>query len=943
MANYIISPYAISYNSIKNALESYINDKSVSQVLDTWSDFYVSGAGQTVVELDAAIGAFYAFHFIIGRRESYLPTAQNYNSVLGGAESLGYNASRGKNLHVSIKIKPIVTQTLAKWTVLGSFDEYQIILWEDTILTKGEEITLHCVVGNSAAQSFNILNSELQQFTFTAENTTDDCRLVLNDTEVPVSSELKDAMNDNYLMLSNSYGSVDVFYLNRGLYNYNTGDVLYLHYIERNNLKFESIDPDNVDIDYGDLLELTLISERRDKQDKESIRIGASIYHETNNVVRARKDYAKYLLQENDLNLLDTNDLDINPGLIALTYLKEYENGTNLMTQDQKDNFLNTIMKVCPDGVADAFIEDPVPVIRHLNIQLWQKTGEVIPANVADYIEEILDAYRNKLAVKVTLEDIENELEKIPGVKIARVDIGIKEYLTNTKYKLYDIIEVENVETGNELQTWRLICSKIKTLSGSESPDWGSTMGTNVYDGDLVWKRNDNYIDAIPNRWKAEEPYDIYNNIAVGYDIYPHCTTRTEPVWGPTTLVDGNVTFNKVKTYDYVLNHWEENKAFELDECVTISAGDKYAVCRAKKLLSNSGLTAPDWASASVDDYVYDNAITWITLNEGYNSELEYNTGTDIGILKDNQILIYGCVNSCNKDTIYENTGKTGSEQSPFDGSNEIYSLVERVVSTNTDPVTGEITEETELVHGDLIWELVDTYDYTEWEAYTEIPLFSYTFASNKVFRITDVSNSMTGSEWFSSLEAWPEENEVVDNNIIWELDSFSVGVEDYLIIGTTWYPLTEYSVNQALVEEDEEYTYVYKVIHSNDKMIVSNNIPYDVVNFCGKTGEEVTWGDENVEDGNILWTKTNNPSDIEWKPNTTYTFRTVIKTEENGNYVFSSLLGTSGNDERFWARIKNNIIEDNNIVWQKLDKQTTLRLKWNEYLDLSYELVGIN
>ena len=40
MANFIISPYAISFNSIKNALQNYINDKNVSSVVDTWSDFY---------------------------------------------------------------------------------------------------------------------------------------------------------------------------------------------------------------------------------------------------------------------------------------------------------------------------------------------------------------------------------------------------------------------------------------------------------------------------------------------------------------------------------------------------------------------------------------------------------------------------------------------------------------------------------------------------------------------------------------------------------------------------------------------------------------------------------------------------------------------------------------------------------------------------------------
>ena len=62
MADFIISPYAISYNSIKEALQNYIENKS--EATNTWKDFYASGAGETILELDAAVAAFYVFHFI---------------------------------------------------------------------------------------------------------------------------------------------------------------------------------------------------------------------------------------------------------------------------------------------------------------------------------------------------------------------------------------------------------------------------------------------------------------------------------------------------------------------------------------------------------------------------------------------------------------------------------------------------------------------------------------------------------------------------------------------------------------------------------------------------------------------------------------------------------------------------------------------------------------
>ena len=160
MADFIISPYAISYNSIKNALQSYIQNKS--DVTTKWQDFYTAGAGETILELDAAVASFYAFHFIIGRRESFLTVAQNYNSVVGGALSLGYNCSRGHNVHVRIQIVPNTTQTLSKWTVVGSYAEYDVVLLEDTILNAGVATTIDCVIGNSSVQGVKISSTALQ-------------------------------------------------------------------------------------------------------------------------------------------------------------------------------------------------------------------------------------------------------------------------------------------------------------------------------------------------------------------------------------------------------------------------------------------------------------------------------------------------------------------------------------------------------------------------------------------------------------------------------------------------------------------------------------------------------------------------------------------------------------------------------------------------------------
>ena len=60
MADFIISPYAISFTNIKNSLQSYIQNKS--DVTSTWKDFYTAGATiRTVSFLAKVIALFMLF------------------------------------------------------------------------------------------------------------------------------------------------------------------------------------------------------------------------------------------------------------------------------------------------------------------------------------------------------------------------------------------------------------------------------------------------------------------------------------------------------------------------------------------------------------------------------------------------------------------------------------------------------------------------------------------------------------------------------------------------------------------------------------------------------------------------------------------------------------------------------------------------------------------
>lgn len=901
MADFIISPYAISFTNIKNSLQSYIQNKS--DVTSTWKDFYTAGAGQTVLELDAAVAAFYAFHFIIGRRESFLTVAQNYNSVVGGALDKGYNCSRGHNVHIRIQIVPTKTQSLSKWSIVGSYGEYDVVLLEDAILNKGIATTIDCVIGNSSVQSVPIKTTDLQQFVFTAANTTDDVRLILTDREVPFSTELKDAVNDNYIMLTNPYGSVDVFYLNNGNYKYTVADTLNLQFIERNNITFGAISKSTLVIDVASQVDdIILIEDRLDVEDKEHIRLAAPIYHETNNVVRARKDYVKFL-KENNALIIDANDKDLNPGLIALTYLKKYDSeaGTSLLTAQEKQDYVKFMMSICPDGVAKAFIEDPVRVVRSLAITLWQKSNENIQATIEDDIDNILDTYRDRLAPVLDLNQIEHDIEQLPGVKIARVDLGASEYQNNKKYKLYDVVTVPKILVGTEYQTWTMYCGKIQSKTGDTEPDWATagSIGDQIQDNNFIWENSNKYTTSINASWNKDGTYELYSDINVGYEVPPKQTLATQPLWGAQLKKDGNVTWNKLKDYGTLLSTRQNNTKYVLNQQVIVEANNQLAVYNAVGVTHKTSSSKPNW-NVNIDEFVVDNAITWKCLYNARRNNYNYLAGDLVAIGKDDKLYVY----------IALSDGTTGDTE-VLDGS-------------------AAITD------GTVTWSLQETLTgYTNWATNTEIPIDRYINGDDKYFISVSVDNTTSGTATFYN-KKWLQD--VTDNNIIWKLDTFELQEETINSVGKSWKPCTEYEIQDIIICSSASSTYIYQANFVGETTVIHNNVIYSVVNYAGTTGDkQPVWGDDNVVDNDILWTKTENISEIKWEPSVSKKHGDIITTDQ-GYYVFSSVLGTSGATDPDWTGIENNQVKDNNITWVRISDSVSMALQWNEYLDLKAE-----
>ena len=69
-----------------------------------WRDMYRSGTGQMLIELFAAVGTLVNYYIERRAEETYLPTAQNYSSVVNLVSLIDYQPSRNVSSTGNIQI-----------------------------------------------------------------------------------------------------------------------------------------------------------------------------------------------------------------------------------------------------------------------------------------------------------------------------------------------------------------------------------------------------------------------------------------------------------------------------------------------------------------------------------------------------------------------------------------------------------------------------------------------------------------------------------------------------------------------------------------------------------------------------------------------------------------------------------------------------------------------
>lgn len=632
MSKFTIDPKEADFNGIYADIDAHI--KSAPEAI-RWKDDYNNSAGKIIKEMVAGNATFKKLEAIQARRESYLMSAQNRSSIIGMAQYKGYSVFRGRNSRLTGTMVPDFTGTLPKLSVIGRVLDIDLILLEDTAFIEGQPVEIHMTVGNLKEDETIIPSDRPNYFRFYRNVVSEDIDLFLNDSRVETSSRMVEAESGKFVTMTNPFGSVDVFYLNKDEFpvRYTSGDRLTLKFV---NLDAKDFNLSDVVLHIGEFQTLSFTSNFEDEESKESIKVNTPVYAETQYVIRAREDYIK-IFKLLDTSIVSANYKNISPMVVRLFYVRG--DGV-LYSQSDKESLiarlsLNRNMGLEPPEIGDA-IRARIRLL--VNIKVYQVTGTVPQDTNA-----IIDEYQNKLGVSLDFDEIEHDIEEFPSVKVARITIGADTW-GPTNY-----IEAEHHVKPTAQNTGFIYRAKnILRFTGAVEPIWPTTIGETVIDGDLVWRckyleRQCNPIiptmPIIPPRpqWEASKHFnlgaviipnalDIYEYELVGY---VNRTSTLEPVWPKLDgrsasevvgeeVLEGRLVWRALEAVG-APSPWEPFKHYDLGSVV--SATDAMAsdtdglMFQLVAITGRTHTSEPTWPT-QLNETVIDGSIEWEAVRE---------------------------------------------------------------------------------------------------------------------------------------------------------------------------------------------------------------------------------------------------------------------------------------------------------------------------------------
>ena len=523
-----IKANSLSYTEIQNDINTFIEALSEEEKLG-FKTLFEGANSQILIELLAAKSSDEIYHIITSRSENLLYYLNRQDSATAIAQNLSYPVYRGSNIKLQLTLMPDETAVIPKFSSVGLADEYDLIIVEDMEVIAGQEVTFDVYIGNVKEQTIYATTEDLLVFRFTNQNISEQIGLFLNDSEVPITTNALQMIDDKYFCITNAYGGVDAIYLNKNKdfkYHYTNGTKMTLKYIEYKEVTMNSID---IQSTYGTITNVLQLANTVRPESVSSIRHKAILHAETQNRIVARDDFAK-VFEESNPEIIDAVGQDYDNAHVEVTYVK---NNGELLTEQEYQAAYDNLSRRRGYGIPMCLLSHP-DIMLNLDIEVVLQLNSGTSALVPMYVRQVLAKHELKLGYTIDFSTIENELESFSFVKTARVLPRYKAYTPN------ELTPEGTVFIPTNPNGKLYVVRNPLFLTGAKAPSWPTTIGATVTDNDLIWTCEPKSYTYQP-LWSANTSKHLESVIWVDkLDVQFRCTSYTyktnalEPKW-PTT------------------------------------------------------------------------------------------------------------------------------------------------------------------------------------------------------------------------------------------------------------------------------------------------------------------------------------------------------------------------------------------------------------------------
>ena len=450
-----------------------------------WSDKYLLGTGQQLLRVIAAGQSANGVRTLQALFETFIGNMQRKDSILGYGETMGYSAFRGSNDVLTIVAENTTGAPLAipARTVVGSVQGVDLVCLNPIVVNKDASFSFRAKVGNLKTESRSIADTEYKYIRYLSQNVSDDVQFYINNNLVSYYTAFKDVANTeenvSYVLITNAYGSVDLFIVQKGLVTDSNGnvdeiidpnDIYTINFIEYTDLKYTAND---ITLTIGDIqltstgeLNVTQESAGEAPQGVESLRACIPYFRDTQREVLANRDPLKVLrlLMPNVENTSGSN-LNAVHSLLSYKY-KDYHlvpdvellNGEWVGYQDsQLATFEKELTPVYYFGFCPSNIYHPIQFNTLLDVEIVLFSSLTEKTDVQTMLSNILSQYEKLPTITSITDPLTNQPWVVP-MNLDTVESEINKLVQNNTEIVktaYVNVHSDPVETGTTLYLGR--------------------------------------------------------------------------------------------------------------------------------------------------------------------------------------------------------------------------------------------------------------------------------------------------------------------------------------------------------------------------------------------------------------------------------------------------------------------------------------------------------